>query len=150
MADYYAHCRSNYFLVKDQAAFDAWIDLFDGALEAWRDDDGANAISSAFDGGWPSVRHPMPPHHVSQPLQDPTDDVSVTCQWEDCDIVEELATHLAPGHVAVLQEVGYEKLRYLIGHAVAVNAAGDVEVIGLDDIYERAKRLGPHITQAYR
>lgn len=36
-----------------------------------------------------------------------------------CDFTAELARHLADPDVAILQEVGYEQLRYLAGMAVA-------------------------------
>jgi hypothetical protein len=43
-------------------------------------------------------------------------------------------------------EVGYEKMRYLVGLAFAVNSAGEQVKIDLYDIYEKARPLGKHIT----
>lgn len=48
--------------------------------------------------------------------------------------------------MAIVREIGYEKMRYLVGYTVAVNAAGESLEVSLDDIYEAAKRLGKHIT----
>ena len=42
-----------------------------------------------------------------------------------------------PDSVAVLQEVGHEKLRYLVGVALAVNADGEILKVSLDDLYPR-------------
>jgi hypothetical protein len=60
-----------------------------------------------------------------------------------------LSTHLAEGSVAVIVEAGAEKLRYVHGHAVAVNSKGEQLCIGLGDIYEMAeKRFGGEVTRA--
>ena len=49
----------------------------------------------------------------------------------------ELSEHLAEDAVAILMEVGYERIRYVIGFAVAVNSDGDVLAISTDDIYSK-------------
>jgi hypothetical protein len=56
----------------------------------------------------------------------------------EIDLVAELAQHLPKGQVAVLMEVGAEKLRYLTGIAIAVNHKGRAAVVSLDDVYRKA------------
>ena len=58
----------------------------------------------------------------------------------EIDLVAELAQHLPKGEVAVLMEIGAEKLRYLTGIAIAVNYKGRAAVVSLDDVYRKAAR----------
>lgn len=44
--------------------------------------------------------------------------------------------------MAVLEEVGAEKLRYLIGQALAVNHRGETISVSIDDIYKKIKQVG--------
>jgi hypothetical protein len=119
MANYCATARSNYFRVKDAAAFEAWCD--ERFLDYWQDTARERyAISASGEyasGSWPWYDHS-------------TD--------AEIDIAAELVPHLHPKDVAVLIEVGSEKLRYLIGQAVAVHASGRIDRVSLDDIYDRA------------
>lgn len=57
------------------------------------------------------------------------------------DFLKELSTHLGKGWVAVLVEVGWEKLVYLTGCAQAVNWKGEVKGMYLDQIMDKAKSL---------
>jgi hypothetical protein len=75
-------------------------------------------------------------------------DMSDTGGWpehldDDGDLIEDqcdaLAGHLADGEIAVLFEIGNEKLRYLIGTATAVHASGKRVDISLSEIYTRAR-----------
>ena len=56
----------------------------------------------------------------------------------EVDVIDLVATHLTPGEVAVFQSIGNEKLRYVNGVAVAINADGDRVTVTLDDIYDLA------------
>jgi 3-deoxy-D-arabino-heptulosonate 7-phosphate (DAHP) synthase class II len=68
---------------------------------------------------------------------------------DEIDVASELAPHLAEGSVAVLEQVGAEKLRYLSGWAEAVNHRGEKILVTLDDVYEKAKAAGwPEPTRA--
>lgn len=44
------------------------------------------------------------------------------------------------GQVAVLLEIGAERIRYLYGDAIAVNHKGRVVALSLKDIYRKAAR----------
>ena len=132
MANYYATCRSNYFKVKDPVAFTSWclrcsLEFFESERH-----DGLYAIASndADGAGWPSQR-----------------DDAAGNELEEFDMVAELATHLSEGCVAILMESGHEKLRYVTGVAIAVNAKGQITQITLEDIYDKAAALGDVLTR---
>ena len=122
MANYYASARSNYFQVKDSKVFEEWVDSIPGLGIFTKQGDSATLYAICDNGGdacgWPSYDHEND---------------------REIDLAEELAEHLAEGQVAVLIEVGAEKLRYLSGHAVAVNWKGEVEWLNLNRIYDLAE-----------
>jgi hypothetical protein len=131
MANYTAYFRSNYFAVKDVAQFQAFCAAFQ--LEMIRDTENNQTLygflNEGNESGLPATRY-----------NEATDD------WEEVDFMCELAAHLTDGYVAIVMEVGYEKMRYLIGVARAVNAAGEMVEVDLDEIYARAAALGPRRT----
>jgi len=130
MANYYATARSNYFRVYNAASFEAWCNK--RHLDFWTkqfDDVGkryAISLGQDCEGGWPN-------YEIEQDAE--------------IDFFAELAEHLDKGDVAVLVEVGSEKLRYLIGEAIAVNSKGRMIRVTLDEIYDKAvAELGPDVT----
>jgi len=139
MANYYATARSNYFAVKDEKAFREWAEHIGlNILEPDNRDKVADGIprfgitpGDGDDSGWPAMRHNAE-----------TDD------YDDIDVPGQLSEHLADDEVAVLMEVGNEKLRYVSGSAVAVNNLGKSVSLNLGGIYRTARRLGKNITLA--
>ena len=127
-----ATARSNYFRVKEGAAFRAWANRR-GLYVVPTEQGGQNyfMIQPADGGSWPSESR---------------DDQ--TGALEEFDLVPELARHLAEGDVAVLMEVATEGSRYVAGVALALNAAGETRRVCLDDIYELAETLGTQVTKA--
>lgn len=128
MANYIAIARSNAFRVKDSEALLAWAETLPGVTaEAVHGDPDRFVLLMLEEdcAGWPTVRESEDDLH-----------------GEEFDLVSELAGHLAEGSVAVLEEVGHEKLRYLIGYAVAVNHLGEEIYVSLDEVYERAEAEG--------
>jgi hypothetical protein len=121
MANYIAITRSNYFRVKDAQAFEAWCHKL--GVEFWTrgaQDEAFYAITGVkHNGGWPSFQ--------------PDTDVEIA-------FATELAAHLDPRDVAILFEIGWEKLRYVVGVATALHADGSTVSISLDDIYAEAVR----------
>lgn len=118
MADWNGMALTNYFRVKDEAAFRNWAEELD--LVVINDDQGGFGLYGGTDGGgFPSWRD--------------TGDGP-----QDLDLTAELAGHLDDGSVAVLMEVGHEKARYIGGHALAVDSTGKHMTIALSDIYEKA------------
>jgi hypothetical protein len=120
MADWNGSARSNYFKVKDIIAFTKALEGLDVEIHAG--DNGRVCLLAMGDhGSWPSGRFDAD-----------------TDEYLDVDVVDLVAGHLAPGEVAVLQEVGAEKLRYLTGWAIAINSDGERVEVSIEDIYGKA------------
>ena len=123
MANYYASARSNYFRVKDSQAFEKWVESIPELGIFTKQDDESTLYAIYDDGGdscgWPSMV-----------FDEEGGD------YRDIDLTEELAEHLVEGEVAVLIEVGAEKLRYLVGNAVAVRSDGAIIHLNLNTIYQ--------------
>jgi hypothetical protein len=120
VANWYGTSRSNYFRVKDAGAFLKWADERGLGVFKHQHDEGVFAIhggASTDDGSWPSY--------------DMEED-------EDIDLVAELAEHLCGDQIAVLLEIGAEKLRYLTGVAIALNSQGATVELTLSDVYRTA------------
>ena len=123
MANYDECCRGNYVKVKDKEAFRAFLDRFGGAVVAIEDDKGR--VGFLAPDGLPSAYMP--------------DDAGN--EGEDVDFVDELAGHLADHEVLIVMGTGYEKMRYLVGYAIAINNKKERQEIDLAQIYELAKKL---------
>lgn len=146
MATYYATARTNYFRVKDKAAFTtalaaafptASLDVVDGYQG---DPPGSVAVLERDGYGWP---HGCGEGYVIDGHPRPDDDeVCAQCEQRfgdhHDDVTAVIAEHLVDGDVAVLMEVGAEKMRYLLGTAIAVDSTGTTVTVGLDDIYQAA------------
>ena len=126
MANYYSSARSNYFLVKDEEAFKKWVKSFGdlschpGVGELFGQY--CITVDSEDIGGWPDVSITF--DELGHALE------------KEIDFYQELSEHLVQGQVAVLLEIGAEKLRYLVGLAVAVAWDGDTHLVSLNDIYD--------------
>lgn len=121
MANYYASCRTNYFNVKDVAKFKEEMAAFPVSVH---EKNGLVTVlgEDADGGGWPcSV--------WDEEAQD----------FVECDFEGVIAEHLTDDSIAVIIEVGAEKLRYLVGWATAINSNGETETISLHDIYAEAE-----------
>ena len=140
MANYYATARSNYFAVKDEVVFRQWADQLGlKIMEPSHRDKVADSIrrfaitpgDHTDNGSWPDSLY-----------DEESDEV------HDVDVQEQLVAHLADDEVAVLIQVGSEKLRYVDGSAVALNSQGESVSIDLWYIYELARTLGGKLTRA--
>ena len=69
-----------------------------------------------------------------------------TKEYDLDDFLKDLSGVIADDWVAVMFEVGAEKLRYVTGVAFAVNSKGEKKVVDLCDIYDTALALGRNIT----
>jgi hypothetical protein len=122
MANWYGASRSNYFRVKDKDAFLKWAD--GRRLGVFKSEESADLFAihggSTDDGSWPNYD-----------LEGDT----------EIDLVAELAEPLAKGRIAVLMEIGAEKLRYLTGVAIAIDHKGRVVDLTLSDIYRKLHGL---------
>lgn len=137
MANFYGTARSNYFQVKNPEAFKAWVTMVPGLglwettqadLQAAETEEEKQRLACVFgiysddagSGWWPYMVE------------------NADGEFQEFDLVDSLAPHLADGQVAVLMESGAEKLRYLCGNAVAFDNTGNVVQVNLDDIYAKA------------
>ena len=71
------------------------------------------------------------------------DNIGWLCRF---DFTEELSEHLADGWVAIIVEVGYEKMRYLHGYTEAFNNKGESIFKTLSFGTDELKKLGEHHT----
>lgn len=135
MANYYGSGRTNYFLVKDAEEFKKDIDALGVGFEVVSRTNAQGTVHVALlsedESGFPADTY-----------NEETEDYE-TISWEEI-----FGKHLVDGSVAIIIEVGSEKLRYLNGYAVAYNNKGESKSIGLEEIYDLAKELGSEITRA--
>ncbi len=128
MANYVGQARSNCFRVRDEEAFLAWVDTLPGVVAQRENRDRelfVLLVEDADGGGWPNWRY-------HEDIEDE----------EELDLHAELAEHLTEGEVAILQEIGAEKLRYLVGYAIAVNHKGETLSVSIDEIYQMVQEAG--------
>ena len=123
MANYYEQSRSSYVKVKDKEAFRAFLERFGGAVEMIEDDEGRVGFLAQF--GIPSTCMPD----------------EAGAEAEEIDFIGELAGHLADHEVMIVMGNGYEKMRYLVGYAIAINKKKERREIDLAQIYDLAKQL---------
>jgi hypothetical protein len=114
VADYCAYARSNYFRVKNLEAFDKFVKRIDGTLIERK-----GSVGFICNELVPSDRHG---------------------EEGESDFLEELKEYLLDGEVAIVQEVGWEKLRYLFGAAWAITPGKEIISVMLSDIYAQVKR----------
>lgn len=129
MANYYSSSRTNFFAVKSGAAFTEamaklGVEVCDG------EEADTYYLLGDGEGGWP---HWLEDEETGEDIE--------------FDFIELVAEHLADGHVAVFMEAGAEKLRYIVGSAVAINNKNERAEISLEDIYDGARGLGAHCTR---
>lgn len=117
MADYVGLCRSNYVRPKDKAALIEFLRAFDDICITERDD---QVCFYAEEGGLPS--------------RWTNDDERETLE----DRAKDLADLLADGEVLVIQEIGFERLRYFVGFSIAIHSSGRTTRVSIEDIYELA------------
>ena len=55
---------------------------------------------------------------------------------DSVDAMDEFASHLQEGEVAIFFEIGSEKLRYIAGDSMAIAWNGEITIINLSDIYD--------------
>jgi hypothetical protein len=131
MANYYGMARTNYFAVKDAQAFLAEIENIPDLQLDGNSDPQSVCILSESESGWVWSYYD----------EETGEDTEV--DWEGI-----FTRCLADGSVAIIMEIGNEKLRYLSGIAVAYNNKGETRDVSLDNIYTLAEELGENITRA--
>lgn len=138
MASYYASARSNYFKVRDNRAFKAWLTTIPDLRYIEHDvDKNLVGFLCDADGGFPCDKSVMTNSKMGNPVE----------EYVELDIITELWPHLQEGEVAIIMESGAEKLRYVVGWAKAVNWLGKTKTVDLTHIYKEAKKLGGNNTK---
>jgi len=121
--------RSNYFAVHDAAAFEAFCERHN--LEPITEN------SEPARRGFLSPRDVMFSPDREDDFGDEGEEESGEQDW-----LNELAKHIAGDDVAVVMQIGSDKMRFLAGHAWAINGQGQRQELDLDEIYTRAGALG--------
>jgi hypothetical protein len=116
MAEYVFAARSNYFNVKDRAAFDTLAKQLHLLVLDSEKHPGKVGIAIEIGDGWSLF-----------------DDGG-----NQIDVLAALAPHLAEGEVAVLMEGGFVKLQAVNGYAAAVHSDGRTVELHVDQIYALA------------
>ena len=127
MANYQGKVRSNYFAVKNADDWVAFCDRFEFESIMMWDSEIQSNLYGFMDGPMSDGRG------LPSDIYDEDEDEMV-----EVDFIAELAEQLDPDAVAIIMEIGWEKMRYFIGIAIAVNAKGDHVSVSLDDIYDKA------------
>jgi len=135
MANFNLWARSNYFKIKHPDKYKKFIE-----------DYGLNLITNnALDVELPNSLYGFLccnegiPDYIEQDFNiDGIISNKPLIEFLERNIFEELAEQLQEDQVAVVIEVGQEKLRYLGGIAIAVNSKGETVQIDLNDIYKQA------------
>lgn len=114
MANYYACARSNYFQVKDLEAFKKEIET--PSIEIH--EEGEKGICILFYEG------------IISDYYDENGEDYIEINWADI-----FKRHLKEFQVAVFMESGAEKLRYIVGYAIAYSWTGETVEVNLNSIY---------------
>jgi hypothetical protein len=133
MANYIAQGRTNYFAVKDEQAFrediaKCYVELIERKTE------GGQTLFGFLDNGegegidW-----------FAWQADDDTDEAEFT--WGDF-----FKKHLADGWVAIITNIGSEKMRFLTGEATAYNNKGEERFIDISNIVTLGKEIGDNVT----
>jgi len=152
MANYNTFTRSNYFKVKEYESFKNWVESmcymnFD--IVEHTDDKGTYALLSEDLEGASMISG----YYFDEGDYEDCDDIEgikkeLNVDKDGCyevNVAKGLAEHLVDGEVAILMEIGKEKMRYLSGFAIAVNNKGETREVTINSIYEMAEELG-HVT----
>lgn len=126
MANYYASCRSNYFKVKNPVEFKEAMEKLKGEVTLCEENGVYCILGNCPDGGgWPTSIYNSPGDR----------------EPSDFDLGQFVSQFLGDGEVAIFLETGAEKLRYLVGHAIAWNNWGEYRMIDINQIYQLAREL---------
>ena len=122
MANFYGSCRSYYFSVKNMERFKEEVAHSGLDLILNHSAPALVGVTSTNDSGtWPSELE--------------VEDKNGDCDYIDFDVVEFIQGHLADNSICVLMECGAEKLRYLVGTAMAFTNNEIVSHVNMADVY---------------
>ncbi len=125
--------RSNYFAVKDRAAFDAWCQS--RQLKIIVDEVNPHLVGflgSEHESGLPWI--------IEEEVNGEEKEITI-------DFIGEIGTFLADNSVAIVIEITYEGYRYLGGVSYAINNKGERKNVTLASIVSLAQELGDNVTK---
>jgi hypothetical protein len=131
MANYYGAGRTNYFKVKNIAKFEKDLAKYGQDEILFKKTVGRGKLVAII------------PQNDDDGF--PWDYVDENDDYQDIPWGELFKAHLADDWVAIIQEVGNEKMRYLAGYAYAYNNKGETVELNLNDL-KHFKNLGKNIT----
>jgi len=134
MKRYTEYWRTNYFCVKDPAAFATWVDSFGLPISV----QSADPADYPSDSMAPLTLIPDAQSELEIPVsrRDPH-----TGETLPCDFVQELATHLADESVAILIAIRYHRTRILYSYAITMRSNGDHHRIILTNLSLRPRGI---------
>jgi len=136
MANYYGNGRSNYVKVKDVEKFKELCDTYGVTF---------------YDVGKPGDKNYQVgfgcEDNEGGDLNSYSYDEKTGDETELPDPMIEFSKLLKDGEVLIMMHTGAEKLRYLVGYAMAINNKQKKVNISLEDIYNESKKLGKKITR---
>lgn len=138
MATYNGFTRTNYFSVTDEEKLRNIADriIWDSGDDAFFEERGGMFAFGAY-GSVCGLR-----------MAESEDNCDTEEDYDDCDdefeadaVYEALQAIVAPGDAIIITEIGYEKLRYLVGYAVVITSNA-IETVELrNDAVNAARKL---------
>ena len=169
MADWYGHSRSNYFKVKDVEQFKELCSIWNVELIS----DAKSVITKRCQ-ACNNVPDKKCSNYVKRVVgeckgrkrkqmlygflgsddygnlpnfrEEEDEKTGKTTEYDLDDFFKDLAAVLEDDWVAVMFEVGAEKLRYVTGVAFAINSKGEKKVVDIQDIFDDIEKLGENYT----
>lgn len=153
MANYSGTGRSNYIHVTDLEMIKKIADIYQLCVRADETDPTYVYFYSVSEDGDIETYYTVSNWAYAEKYEDifgnlPKDCLEFGDAVELPDFMDTIAKYMVEEEVFIWQHVGSEKLRYLNGYAVAINAKGKHVSISIDEIYNRAKQLGIKISEA--
>lgn len=151
MTSLVAIARSNYFVVKDRAAFEADLAAYgigNDIITTTAAEPGTEQIAllGRDESGWPDFDEDIIADRLELDYEFQGRDmvyigadgkpVELPSKYDS--IMALVGAHLADDQVAVFFEVAYEGMRSVSGISVAVDSEGETVIVDLDSIYELA------------
>jgi hypothetical protein len=127
MANYNPMIRTSYFKPRDAEAFEHFCRRY--GLVKIEDTQGGEKLVGFYVDNGEGI-----PTYVC---------VEETDECEEVDpgaFLDELARHLAPEWAVEVREIGFEKMRYLVGVSTVVRWDGETHTLSLDEIEERVRK----------
>lgn len=127
MANYNPMIRTSYFKPRDVQAYDLFCKRYE-LVKIEDKQDGEKLVGFYVDNG-----EGIPTYVCSEEAGD--------CEEvEPGAFLDELAEQLAPGWAVEVREIGFEKMRYLIGVTTILRWDGETYTLCLDEVEERARK----------